>query len=437
MQAEMEQLETDPVSGNEVPPGSLPEEVRDDVDAKLSDGEYVVPADVVRYFGLKFFEDLRSQAKGDLGEMDKEGRIGGEPVVEAEGASELSAEEMALLQEVMGEPGFNQGGMVQNPEFLPKQSQVSDFNPSKWETVGSSFSTSTTSGSNINLGSYYKTYVGPNGETQLILFTDGKPVTPIPEGFTPQDDAVNEQKEKIAQEEKTVKEDDANLGRDNQEKQEANSWVENNLEAIQEDPISFGMSQLDKDSGMLGQIAGAIGGGAVGGLVGAGIELESIASAKAAREYARANGIETEPLDLAITKAEEDLSPMGKILNTMGVGSGSNYAESLLEKTTGLSKSTTSSSPLDSAAKSRAEELAELFGGIEKGDGAAEEARTAKAQNTEGTVTTVGGTGEGNAGVSVRSGSAAPIEATTRPTARPTMAKGGLVKKRTKKTNKK
>lgn len=46
----------DPVSGNEVPPGSLPEEVRDDIDARLSEGEYVVPADVVRFFGVKFLK---------------------------------------------------------------------------------------------------------------------------------------------------------------------------------------------------------------------------------------------------------------------------------------------------------------------------------------------------------------------------------------------
>ena len=46
--------EVDPVSGNEVPLGSLPEEVRDNIDANLSEGEYVVPADVVRYYGVKF-----------------------------------------------------------------------------------------------------------------------------------------------------------------------------------------------------------------------------------------------------------------------------------------------------------------------------------------------------------------------------------------------
>ena len=33
----------DPVSGNEVPVGSLQEEVRDDIPAKLSEGEFVVP----------------------------------------------------------------------------------------------------------------------------------------------------------------------------------------------------------------------------------------------------------------------------------------------------------------------------------------------------------------------------------------------------------
>ena len=70
----------DPVSGNDVPPGSLPVEVRDDIDAKLSEGEYVVPADVVRFFGVKLFEDLRAEAKMGLQKMEEDGRIGGDPV---------------------------------------------------------------------------------------------------------------------------------------------------------------------------------------------------------------------------------------------------------------------------------------------------------------------------------------------------------------------
>tara|TARA_R110002051_G_scaffold5348_6_gene27858 strand:+ start:587 stop:2212 length:1626 start_codon:yes stop_codon:yes gene_type:complete len=73
----------DPISGNDVPPGSLPVEVRDDIDAKLSEGEYVVPADVVRFFGVKFFEDLRMEAKMGLQQMEADGRIGGEPIDES------------------------------------------------------------------------------------------------------------------------------------------------------------------------------------------------------------------------------------------------------------------------------------------------------------------------------------------------------------------
>ncbi len=89
--------DVDPVSGNEVPPGSLPEEVRDDIPAQLSEGEYVVPADVLRFYGMKFFEDLRENAKMELARMDREGRIGGEPV-EDDG---LTPEEMQEIDVIM------------------------------------------------------------------------------------------------------------------------------------------------------------------------------------------------------------------------------------------------------------------------------------------------------------------------------------------------
>ena len=95
-------MNVDPVSGNEVPPGSMAKEVRDDIPARLSEGEYVVPADVVQYYGVKFFEDLRADAKIGLQEMESNGRIGGEPVDD-----DLSDEEMMEIQTMM------QGGMVQ------------------------------------------------------------------------------------------------------------------------------------------------------------------------------------------------------------------------------------------------------------------------------------------------------------------------------------
>ena len=113
--------EVDPVSGNEVPPGSLPEEVRDDIPAMLSEGEYVVPADVLRYYGVKFFEDLRAMAKTGLAEMDANGRIGGEPIEAEEDDLPFTDEELMVEEDGMpseeemsaafgGLVGYNEGG---------------------------------------------------------------------------------------------------------------------------------------------------------------------------------------------------------------------------------------------------------------------------------------------------------------------------------------
>jgi len=106
----------DPVSGNDVPPGSLPVEVRDDIPARLSEGEYVVPADVVRFFGVKYFEDLRAEAKMGLQQMDADGRIGGEPIEPQQ--TELSEEDLdeiirqAAQQEQQQPMMANEGGVV-------------------------------------------------------------------------------------------------------------------------------------------------------------------------------------------------------------------------------------------------------------------------------------------------------------------------------------
>jgi len=66
----------DEMSGNEVPPGSLREEVRDDIPAQLSEGEFVFPADVVRYFGLEKLMRMRQQAKMGLKRMEEMGQMG-------------------------------------------------------------------------------------------------------------------------------------------------------------------------------------------------------------------------------------------------------------------------------------------------------------------------------------------------------------------------
>lgn len=104
----------DPVSGNPVPPGSSEENVRDDIPAVLSDGEYVVPADVVRYHGLKTFMGLREEAKMGLMSMMDEGQIKSLQDEEMEDGSCDECGDMEEYAEDMendaGEPREDDGG---------------------------------------------------------------------------------------------------------------------------------------------------------------------------------------------------------------------------------------------------------------------------------------------------------------------------------------
>jgi hypothetical protein len=111
----------DPVSGNDVPPGAMAEEVRDDIDAKLSEGEFVIPADVVRYIGLEKLMMMRDKAKAGLKRMADIGQMGNaEEVPDAEalhgGDEEMSDEEFSSeIDSIMSEEGnqeYATGGYV-------------------------------------------------------------------------------------------------------------------------------------------------------------------------------------------------------------------------------------------------------------------------------------------------------------------------------------
>jgi hypothetical protein len=109
----------DEASGNEVPPGSLKEEVRDDVDAKLSVGEYVFPADVTRYYGLAKLEEMRKEAQANLKQMENGGRMGNSEQVSEEASDEYDDKEFSgavdqAMQEQDGENGYAEGGMVKS-----------------------------------------------------------------------------------------------------------------------------------------------------------------------------------------------------------------------------------------------------------------------------------------------------------------------------------
>ena len=159
----------DPVSGNEVPPGSLPEEVRDDIKVGVSAGEYIVPADVLRYYGMKFFEDLRAEAKVALGSMEQDGRMGGDPIgkpMEAEDDLPFLTGELQSKDAPMNKGGYMRG--------YAEAGLVTDY--SAGTQMENLF------GDTSGIG--YRTYYGPNGATISIQTFNGVPMTPIPAGYT-------------------------------------------------------------------------------------------------------------------------------------------------------------------------------------------------------------------------------------------------------------
>ena len=99
----------DEVSGNDVPPGSTREEVRDDIPAQLSEGEFVFPADVVRYIGLEKLMMMRQEAKQGLKAMEEMGQMGNSD--EATMPDDLPFDETDLDME--DDLEYNTGGVVQ------------------------------------------------------------------------------------------------------------------------------------------------------------------------------------------------------------------------------------------------------------------------------------------------------------------------------------
>ena len=383
-------MDVDPVSGNEVPPGSLAEEVRDDVDAKLSSGEYVVPADVVQYFGLKFFEDLRGKAKSDLANMDKEGRIGGKAATEEvpqEEEEELSPEELEMLKEVMGQSPVQmaEGGAVPTPldnSNVPDRFKSKAFNPDAFKTVGGTYLQSGTGGT-PGSGTMYKTFFGPSGETKLIRFLNGKPQTPIPEGFTEKSSNALEDQEAKEQAEKEAEEEAArisNLG-PAEEAEPSQSWGEAAMEALSESSATElgieALSGTNINDSFLGKA-----GDVVGGVLGAGIDalgvaqnLTSLAEAEAYSKIGKERGEDTTTLDGMISDSRNGMNSEEKtadnIFGSQGKSNFKSYQEAKSASKTGktptTTETTTTATPATTPTESSDEDSSPSTGGSRSG----------------------------------------------------------------------
>ena len=190
--------EVEPKSGNEVPSGSLKKEVADDIPVMISEGEFVFPADVVRYIGLNTLMKLRQDAKQGLKMMEKMGQMGNSE--EAEIPDDIPFE-MADLIVVSGEMkkddndkeekaeggvvGMQSGGLFDDPRFASQTGAKSpptltDENKKEIEDklLGTVYG-------NITM----KRYVDADGNVTYIPFIDDEPQMPIPDGYELDDSA--------------------------------------------------------------------------------------------------------------------------------------------------------------------------------------------------------------------------------------------------------
>jgi hypothetical protein len=229
----------DEESGNEVPPGSLREEVRDDIPAQLSEGEFVFPADVVRYFGLEKLMEMRQEAKAGLARMEAMGQMGNSEEATLPDDIPFSIEDLDMEDEdeYNTPQEFAYGGIVQMPgtnfttipnpgtstnfTTTPNPGPTTGFRPYVAPSIpgytpqpiqtdpqyqgiqlpGTQFIGATektniptftqTIGTNPGQYDEFRTYVNSSGQTLRIPFKNGQPLYPIPQGYTLQkEDAV-------------------------------------------------------------------------------------------------------------------------------------------------------------------------------------------------------------------------------------------------------
>ena len=163
---------TDSESGNDVPVGSTRKEVRDDIPAQLSEGEFVFPADVVRYIGLEKLMGIRQKAKMGLQRMEDMGQMGNSD--EATMPDDMPFDETDLII-IDGdkEVEMAKGGVLMAAEGTDVKKRYT-FDQLMGQNKLS-----------------FRIYKNKDGVGTTIRFVGDSPVDPIPKGFYPIDEAGN------------------------------------------------------------------------------------------------------------------------------------------------------------------------------------------------------------------------------------------------------
>ena len=179
----------DAESGNEVPVGSTREEVRDDIPAKLSEGEFVMPADVVRYHGLDKMMALRDEAKMGLRKMEAMGQMGNSDEATLPEEMPFGMADLIVVAEDGKEVKMAEGGYVTMANGGDPSASVRQLGATYTPPTNKPLDFTAVMG---NGGISFKQYRNAKGENLLVSFVGGIPITPIPEGYTEYTPGVDE-----------------------------------------------------------------------------------------------------------------------------------------------------------------------------------------------------------------------------------------------------
>ena len=190
----------DEESGNEVPVGGTREGVRDDIDANVSNGEFIFSEDVTRYIGLDKLMQLRQQAKMGLKRMEAMGQMGNSDEATMDDDLPFGMDDLIIVAGDSGNDGeinMAVGGLttgttdvmrtpdpvaaVANNPVVPLSTSTRRLTPEITQPVRTTVDFKKLMG---DASIEYKEYRNAAGNNILVPFIGGKATFPIPDGYT-------------------------------------------------------------------------------------------------------------------------------------------------------------------------------------------------------------------------------------------------------------
>jgi hypothetical protein len=168
--------EIDKESGNRVPIGGTKKGVRDDIPANVSEGEFVIPEDVVRYIGLEKLMAMRQKAKMGLKKMEDMGQMGNGDEATVPDDMPFNMADLIVVGGG-GEPmEFANGGFVPSRNYHDGGGVEHNHRRKPKVTDYQSYMNS--------VQVIAREYRNKAGESISITFINGVPTIPIPIGYT-------------------------------------------------------------------------------------------------------------------------------------------------------------------------------------------------------------------------------------------------------------